>query len=98
MLLLLLNLQSLMNEKPYHNEPGFKTERSKGAVHKYNLYLRHETLRVAVADMLEARQARNMPKPLRQVRAGVVGGGVYQSSCFCYTWFRFTTPWRSYKV
>ncbi|KAL8570196.1 ubiquitin-conjugating enzyme E2 Ze [Nucella lapillus] len=49
----LISIQSLMNEKPYHNEPGFEQERNAGDTSRYNEIIRHETLRVAVCDMLE---------------------------------------------
>ncbi|XP_028396198.1 ubiquitin-conjugating enzyme E2 Z-like isoform X2 [Dendronephthya gigantea] len=50
---LLISIQSLLNEKPYHNEPGFEQERRAGDSDKYNDCIQHETLRVAVCDMLE---------------------------------------------
>lgn len=77
----LLSIQSLMSEKPYHNEPGFEKvddrrrcsvhsnvslvlqERREGAVQAYNDIIRHETLRVAVCEVME--QERSLPKQLR---------------------------------
>ncbi|XP_063422173.1 ubiquitin-conjugating enzyme E2 Z-like [Mytilus trossulus] len=50
---ILISIQSLLNEKPYHNEPGFEWERNPGDAQRYNDVIRHETLRVAVCDMLE---------------------------------------------
>lgn len=50
---LLISIQSLMNDKPYHNEPGYERERSAGASRQYNLIIQHETVRVAVLDALE---------------------------------------------
>lgn len=50
---LLISIQSLLNENPYHNEPGFENERKGGDSNRYNECIRHETLRVAVCDMLE---------------------------------------------
>mmetsp|Transcript_23710 Transcript_23710/g.47872 ORF Transcript_23710/g.47872 Transcript_23710/m.47872 type:complete len:325 (+) Transcript_23710:127-1101(+) len=58
----LLSIQSLMNEKPYHNEPGFEQERQAGDASRYNDCIRHETLRAAVCDMLEGKVA--MPEAL----------------------------------
>ncbi|XP_003390484.1 PREDICTED: ubiquitin-conjugating enzyme E2 Z-like [Amphimedon queenslandica] len=49
----LMSIQSLMNEKPFHNEPGFHKERLGWEVKSYNDIIRHETLRVAVCDVLE---------------------------------------------
>lgn len=53
MLSTLLSIQSLMNSKPYHNEPGFEQERKVGDIENYNNCIIHETLRVAVCGMLE---------------------------------------------
>lgn len=65
----LLSIQSLMNEKPYFNEPGFEKERNPGDSARYNQIIKHETLRVAVCDMLEGStcDSRNCPQPLRDV-------------------------------
>ncbi|MEQ2188636.1 ubiquitin-conjugating enzyme E2 Ze, partial [Goodea atripinnis] len=64
----LISIQSLMTENPYHNEPGFEqviliskatntgaTERHPGDSKNYNECIRHETMRVAVCDMLEGK-------------------------------------------
>lgn len=48
-----VSIQSLMNEKPFHNEPGFAVERFGWEVESYNNIIRHETIRVAVCDVLE---------------------------------------------
>ncbi|XP_020835859.1 ubiquitin-conjugating enzyme E2 Z-like isoform X2 [Phascolarctos cinereus] len=61
----LISIQSLMNENPYHNEPGFEQEKHPGDSKKYNEYIRHETLRVAVCDMLEGKYL--CPEPLRDM-------------------------------
>lgn len=50
---LLISIQSLMTDKPYHNEPGFEREKYPGDVQKYNRIVEHETLRVAVLANLE---------------------------------------------
>ncbi|XP_038077835.1 ubiquitin-conjugating enzyme E2 Z-like isoform X1 [Patiria miniata] len=62
----LISIQSLMNENPYHNEPGFEQERQPGDCERYNDCIRHETIRVAVCDMLESENP-SMPKTLREV-------------------------------
>lgn len=63
----LLSIQSLMNEKPYHNEPGFEENggykhplaakqrqpNQADPVEQYNAIIRHETLRVAVLDIVD---------------------------------------------
>ncbi|OWF43024.1 ubiquitin-conjugating enzyme E2 Z-like [Mizuhopecten yessoensis] len=61
----LISMQSLMNEKPYHNEPGFEKERNFGDAKRYNDIIEHETLRVAVCDMLEGKC--NCPQSLQEV-------------------------------
>ncbi|KAK3925987.1 Ubiquitin-conjugating enzyme E2 Z, partial [Frankliniella fusca] len=42
---ILVSIQSLLCEKPYHNEPGYDTERVPGDSVRYNNILRYETLR-----------------------------------------------------
>ncbi|XP_039290715.1 ubiquitin-conjugating enzyme E2 Z-like [Nilaparvata lugens] len=59
---LLLSIQSLMTEKPYHNEPGFETERNPGDAARYNDIIRHETIRVAVCGMLDNDYGLKIPK------------------------------------
>ncbi|XP_023798489.1 ubiquitin-conjugating enzyme E2 Z [Cyanistes caeruleus] len=59
----LISIQSLMTENPYHNEPGFEQERHPGDSKNYNECIRHETIRVAVCDMLEGKCP--CPEPLR---------------------------------
>eukprot|EP00794_Sanderia_malayensis_P015083 gene15083-16639_t len=61
----LISIQSLMSEKPYHNEPGFEQERRPGDSKKYNECILHETLRVAVCMMLDGVQ--NCPEALLDV-------------------------------
>ncbi|KAG2461032.1 IF2B1 protein, partial [Polypterus senegalus] len=51
----LISIQSLMTENPYHNEPGFEQERHPGDSRNYNECIRHETMRVAVCDMLDGK-------------------------------------------
>lgn len=53
MLSTLISIQSLMNPAPYHNEPGYESERHSGDVTAYNECITHETLRVAVCGMME---------------------------------------------
>ncbi|KAG8140111.1 hypothetical protein E2320_002854 [Naja naja] len=59
----LISIQSLMTENPYHNEPGFEQERHPGDSKNYNECIRHETIRIAVCDMLEGKCP--CPEPLR---------------------------------
>ncbi|VDN30607.1 unnamed protein product [Dibothriocephalus latus] len=49
----LISIQSVMNQEPYYNEPGFTTERCPGDSKRYNDIIKHETLRCAVCDVLE---------------------------------------------
>ncbi|XP_050405794.1 ubiquitin-conjugating enzyme E2 Z [Patella vulgata] len=62
---LLMSIQSVMNEKPYHNEPGFETERNAGDAKRYNDIICHETIRIAVCDMLNGKLP--CPDALREV-------------------------------
>lgn len=62
---LLISIQSLMSEKPYHNEPGFEQERVTGDAKVYNEIIKHETVRVAVCEMLE--NEHSCPAQLREV-------------------------------
>jgi len=63
LLSVLLSIQSLMNEKPYHNEPGLEKERNVGDSDRYNEIIRHETVRVAVIEALESPD-KGMPEDL----------------------------------
>ena len=57
----LLSVQTLLGPRPYHNEPGYEQGSSslagktgpRDAAESYNTVIRHETLRVAVAAMVE---------------------------------------------
>jgi len=61
----MVSIQSLMDDMPYHNEPGFEKEALNGksrrtsaepleeVTTKYNLKITHETIRIAVCDVLE---------------------------------------------
>jgi len=49
---LLISIQSMMNDKPYHNEPGYESERKTGDSKAYNIIIQHETIRVAVLQNL----------------------------------------------
>ncbi|KAK5650341.1 hypothetical protein RI129_001370 [Pyrocoelia pectoralis] len=64
---LLLSIQSLLCEKPYFNEPGFIKEQIPGDSKRYNEFLQHETLRVAVCGMIENECHINIPTKLREI-------------------------------
>ena len=49
----LLSIQSLMNGAPYHNEPSFEKDDGSGEPQRYNEKIHHETLRVAVCEVME---------------------------------------------
>lgn len=54
---ILVSIQSLLNEKPLQNEPGFEMRDGfVDGVEDYNNMVCHETLRVAVCDSLERKQ------------------------------------------
>lgn len=58
----MVSIQSLMDDKPYHNEPGFEkaggARRGAASVEeiskKYNLKITHETIRIGVCDIMES--------------------------------------------
>ena len=67
-----------MSEKPYHNEPGFEAGKPhkfgrnidvNKAVNNYNEMIIHETIRVAVLQMLDLKSvdSKNMPQPLKNI-------------------------------
>jgi ubiquitin-conjugating enzyme E2 Z len=64
----LLSIQSLMNEKPLRNEPGFETA-DVIQCNNYSDGIRHDTLRVAVCEMASAGSSMNagLPEALRSV-------------------------------
>ncbi|KAK8774348.1 hypothetical protein V5799_011123 [Amblyomma americanum] len=65
----LISVQSLVSEKPYHNEPAFaQLERSPGDAKRYDDFIQHETIRVAVCGMVEAalRDNPECPKAFRE--------------------------------
>lgn len=51
---LLISIQSMMNDKPYHNEPGYESEKKTGDSKAYNIIIQHETIRVAVLQNLDS--------------------------------------------
>ncbi|XP_065305503.1 ubiquitin-conjugating enzyme E2 Z-like [Dermacentor albipictus] len=59
----LISIQSLLNEEPYYNEPGFAKGMSPVQSKKYNDNIQHETIRVAVCDMVEACLQADPPCP-----------------------------------
>ncbi len=61
----LISIQSLLSERPYHNEPGFEQERRPGDSKRYNECILHETMRVAVCMMLDG--IKNCPETLVDV-------------------------------
>lgn len=63
----LMSVQSLMGDKPYHNEPGFETERYPGDVQAYNRVIQHETLRFAVLGMMTEMEEGRLPGAFREV-------------------------------
>ncbi|CAH1775779.1 unnamed protein product [Owenia fusiformis] len=87
----LISIQSLLNEKPYHNEPGFEHERTGGDAKRYNDIIQHETLRVAVCDMLEGRCS--CPSALKVVmeKSFPEYYDYYESTCKSHTYLSGST-------
>ncbi|RWS07957.1 ubiquitin-conjugating enzyme-like protein, partial [Dinothrombium tinctorium] len=68
----LLSIQSLMCDAPYHNEPGFEKVKGKfdpKDVANYSEIIQHETIRVAVCDMVDCCNAdtRTLPASLKNI-------------------------------
>ena len=63
----LLSIQSLMNSRPYCNEPGFESPRDPRDPAMYNECILHETIRVAFCDVLEedTSTSRMLPEDFR---------------------------------
>ncbi|KND02287.1 hypothetical protein, variant [Spizellomyces punctatus DAOM BR117] len=49
----LISIQSLLSDKPFHNEPGHEHETDETVIEEYNQKIKHETLRVSLCDRLE---------------------------------------------
>lgn len=66
LLSVLLSIQTLLNEKPYHNEPGFEeSDKPDPNSDTYNLIIQHETARVAYLGMINSPPA-GIPMELKQ--------------------------------
>lgn len=50
---ILLSIQSLLHDSPYHNEPSFEADDGSGDPQRYAEKVLHETLRVAVCEVME---------------------------------------------
>ncbi|KAH7970651.1 hypothetical protein HPB49_013112 [Dermacentor silvarum] len=63
----LVSIQSLLSNDPYYD--ALKQERAAGEAESYNVYLQHETIRVAVCDQVDAalREDAQCPPALRKV-------------------------------
>ncbi|KAI9011040.1 ubiquitin-conjugating enzyme/RWD-like protein [Gaertneriomyces semiglobifer] len=53
LLSVLISIQSLLSDKPYHNEPGHENETDELKIKQYNQKIMHETLRISICDRLE---------------------------------------------
>lgn len=63
----LMSIQSLMGDQPYHNEPGYETERYQGDSDAFNRVIEHETLRYAVLEMMRDLEAGALPSSFAPV-------------------------------
>lgn len=62
----LLSIQSIMNSRPYCNEPGYEQPKDPRSVESYNECVLHETIRVAFCDLLDdTMSSRNLPEEFR---------------------------------
>ena len=69
----LLSIQSLMNEEPFYNEPGYESFRNANKdkfvtqSRNYNEVIQHQTIKYAVIEMLKGGgDGEKMPRPLRE--------------------------------
>jgi ubiquitin-conjugating enzyme E2 Z len=61
-----MSIQSLMNAKPYHNEPGFEVAQDPRDVENYNDCICFEKMNVAVCEMVgDNTMSQAMPEHLR---------------------------------
>lgn len=67
----LVSIQSLMHDRPYHNEPGYEQERHLGDVSNYNDTIRYQTLQHAVLGMMRDAEAGRLPQPFSEVMDGI---------------------------
>ncbi|KAH7935766.1 ubiquitin-conjugating enzyme E2 Z [Rhipicephalus sanguineus] len=51
---LLVSIQSLLNQDPFYNEPGFVKGKADDYASNYKAFVEHETIRVAVCDTVAA--------------------------------------------
>ncbi len=65
---ILLSIQSLLNDNPYHHEPGYENEYAVGDRERHKAIIGHETIRVAVCDMLEEKSAASNQCPQSLMR------------------------------
>eukprot|EP00092_Neocalanus_flemingeri_P031431 GFUD01034137.1.p1 GENE.GFUD01034137.1~~GFUD01034137.1.p1 ORF type:complete len:1600 (-),score=340.09 GFUD01034137.1:699-5498(-) len=54
LLSVLLTIRSILNEHPYHNIPETELERTPGDSERYNIIIKHETIRVALIQFLNS--------------------------------------------
>eukprot|EP00811_Abedinium_folium_P000090 NODE_10081_length_1377_cov_13.209600.p1 GENE.NODE_10081_length_1377_cov_13.209600~~NODE_10081_length_1377_cov_13.209600.p1 ORF type:complete len:371 (+),score=68.02 NODE_10081_length_1377_cov_13.209600:89-1114(+) len=67
----LVSIQSLMHDRPYHNEPGYETERYPGDTKAYNDVIRHQTLAHGVLGMMRDAEDGKLPASFGQALDGV---------------------------
>ena len=78
----LMSIQSLLHDAPYHNEPSFEKDDGSGDPQRYNHKILHETLRVGVcevcgrdaAEMQPRRCTRGAPNVVRMLALGLHSG------------------------
>lgn len=84
---ILLSIQSLMSERPYHNAPGFEKEHYSGDAERYNEIIAHECLRVAVCEQLEQRPS-HMPQAIFDAMREMFSASYDQYVHVCYKYSR----------
>ena len=64
----LMSIQSLLHDAPYHNEPSFEKDDGSGDPQRYNHKILHETLRVGVCEVCGRDAAEMQPGAPNVVR------------------------------
>jgi len=69
----LMSIQSLLHDAPYHNEPSFEKDDGSGDPQRYNHKILHETLRVGVCEVCGRDAAEMQPGAPNVVRMLALG-------------------------
>ena len=82
----LMSIQSLLHDAPYHNEPSFEKDDGSGDPQRYNHKILHETLRVGVCEVCGRDAAEMQPRCCTRgapnvVRMLALGAALWHLGC-----------------